>query len=75
MHHDTIACTEKERILALKMLREVLESLVPSIPKQIENPDLIRFMLTPDILAVMQDSIAKGRGVRPSPETSQSPSA
>lgn len=59
---------ENNRVIALKMLRDVLESLIPSIPHKLNNEELVDFLLTPDTLEVMQESIAKGRGRRQSSE-------
>lgn len=66
MAHETPTSSRAEanRITALKMLRDVLSSLIPSLPQKLDNEELVAFLLTPDTLEIMQESIAKGRGMR-----------
>lgn len=54
----------QERLEALIMLREVLETLVPSIPNIESHEGMLDFLLTPDTVSVMQEAIAIGRGMR-----------
>lgn len=56
--------TAEERLLALRMLRDLLNTLLPSIPEKMENEELVDFLLTPETMEVMQESVAKGRGMR-----------
>lgn len=56
--------SREERLLALKMLRDLLKTLLPSIPEKMRDDELVDFLLTPDTIEVMQESIAKGRGMR-----------
>lgn len=46
------------------MLRDVLKSLVPSLPPKLGNEELVDFLLSPDTLEVIQESISLGRGKR-----------
>lgn len=56
--------SSRERLLALSMLRDVLKSLVPSLPPKLGNEELVDFLLSTDTLEVIQESIARGRGRR-----------